>query len=378
MEEANTSTRSITSLRIGYRNDKTYKRIRSALKNHIVYDLTAKSMEASLTFKGVPEIYANWSKHNKPIKNYLRVPPDFAGYNGILSLSICINKVEEEEEEEFGPVIYRRRRRALSVQPSQRPVRSWVVADDDDDELINKNRSVFIKIDPPDVLDCHIRLHPLFTPVFQLTAKRMKTSLSMQSEPGINTRVVNTDTHKRHYLTIPSDFEGYSGLLSLSVWCSLIPAYWIARFVTSPMSTLTGAIKYPVIQDSTLSIVRMAISHAACAAPRLRQSVLSAIHLVINIPVAEHGFDFAVWDGPSSVLPVLLRVERRNASLVAKRQCLAITRVSMNNHAHMLHAGALTLHAHLLDLSKASTSTLTSSTQLPQPTSPMAPSSLFV
>ncbi|GJR26139.1 histone-lysine N-methyltransferase ATX2-like protein isoform X1 [Tanacetum coccineum] len=33
--------------------------------------------------------------------------------------------------------------------------------------------------------------------------------------------------------------------------------------------------------------VRMAIWHAACAAPRLRQSVLSAIHLVINIPVTE-------------------------------------------------------------------------------------------
>ncbi|GKD65455.1 hypothetical protein Tco_1307563, partial [Tanacetum coccineum] len=62
-----------------------------------------------------------------------------------------MGRVEEEEDE--GPIIYRRRR-ALSVQPSKRPVRSWVVADDDDDddELINKNRSVFIKIDPPDVL----------------------------------------------------------------------------------------------------------------------------------------------------------------------------------------------------------------------------------
>ncbi|GJU45627.1 aminotransferase-like mobile domain-containing protein [Tanacetum coccineum] len=53
--------------------------------------------------------------------------------------------------------------------------------------------------------------------VYQLTAKRMKTSLSMQSEPGIYTEWSSTDTHKRHYLTIPSDFEGYSGLLSLSV-----------------------------------------------------------------------------------------------------------------------------------------------------------------
>ncbi|GJT82791.1 aminotransferase-like mobile domain-containing protein [Tanacetum coccineum] len=45
----------------------------------------------------------------------------------------------------------------------------------------------------------------------------MKTSLSLQSEPGIYTEWSSTDTHKRHYLTIPSDFEGYSGLLSLSV-----------------------------------------------------------------------------------------------------------------------------------------------------------------
>ncbi|GKG10769.1 hypothetical protein Tco_0342169, partial [Tanacetum coccineum] len=70
----------------------------------------------------------------------------------------------EEEKEEFGLVIYIRRR-ALSVQPSQRTVRSWIVHDDDDDddELINKK--VF-SIDP-DVLDCPICLHPLFTPIFQ-------------------------------------------------------------------------------------------------------------------------------------------------------------------------------------------------------------------
>ncbi|GKF11235.1 hypothetical protein Tco_0049161 [Tanacetum coccineum] len=40
---------------------------------------------------------------------------------------------------------------------------------------------------------------------------------SLQSEPGIYTEWSSTDTHKMHYLTIPSDFEGYSGLLSLSV-----------------------------------------------------------------------------------------------------------------------------------------------------------------
>ncbi|KAL6502549.1 E3 ubiquitin-protein ligase siah2 [Orobanche hederae] len=52
--------------------------------------------------------------------------------------------------------------------------------------------------------------------VYQLTAKRMKTSLSLQSEPGIYTEW-SMDTQKMHYLTIPSDFEGYGGLLSLSI-----------------------------------------------------------------------------------------------------------------------------------------------------------------
>ncbi|PWA63195.1 Aminotransferase-like mobile domain-containing protein [Artemisia annua] len=63
-----------------------------ALKNHIVYRLTAKSMETSRTLKCVPNIYTKWSKHNEPRKNHLTVPPDFAGYDGTLSLSICITE----------------------------------------------------------------------------------------------------------------------------------------------------------------------------------------------------------------------------------------------------------------------------------------------
>ena len=63
-----------------------------ALKNHFVYRLTAKSMETSRTLKCVPKIYTKWSKHNEPRKNHLTVPPDFAGYDGILSLSICITE----------------------------------------------------------------------------------------------------------------------------------------------------------------------------------------------------------------------------------------------------------------------------------------------
>nr|GFC66828.1 aminotransferase-like mobile domain-containing protein [Tanacetum cinerariifolium] len=45
----------------------------------------------------------------------------------------------------------------------------------------------------------------------------MKTSLSLQSEPGIYTEWSSTDTQKKNYLTVPSGFKGYNGLLSLSV-----------------------------------------------------------------------------------------------------------------------------------------------------------------
>ncbi|GJU65770.1 putative ribonuclease H-like domain-containing protein [Tanacetum coccineum] len=415
-----------------------------------------------------------------------------------------------EEEEEFGPVIYRRRRRALSVQPSQRPVRSWVVADDDDDvddELINKNRSVFIKIDPPDVLDCPICLHPLFTPIFQcdnghiacssccsklktkcpfcctpiginndnrcrglekfiqsitrisckyamygckntmpycdktsheqtcphatcncphpscsfadsyknlylhfhihsnsttrftcnttfslavefnqkrmflqeqhtnvifilnhqvkqdvggrafsidylgpptskscfvyqLTVKRMKTSLSLQSEPGIYTEWSSTDTHKRNYLTIPSDFEGYSGLLSLSVCIrKCISSQFEVEaeeetteevFGNEDNDIANGALQVvladPGVLDCSIChepFVRMAIWHAACAAPRLRQSVLSAIHLVINIPVAEVWSDAPIieeYESDSDHEYVYVQTKRLDTPSFAKKQ----------------------------------------------------------
>nr|GEY26883.1 TRAF-like protein [Tanacetum cinerariifolium] len=129
-----------------------------------------------------------------------------------------------DEEEEFGPVIYRRQR-ALSVQPSQKRVRSWVV--DDDDRNPPPQRSVFFSIDSPDVLDCPICLYPLFTPVFQCDnghiacfscCSKLKTKCPFCCTPiGIYTEWSSTDTQKKNYVTVPSGFKGYSGLLPLSV-----------------------------------------------------------------------------------------------------------------------------------------------------------------
>ncbi|PWA83528.1 Aminotransferase-like mobile domain-containing protein [Artemisia annua] len=65
------------------------------LWSKFVCQLTAKSMEASRTLECVPEIFAKWSKHNMPLKDYLAVPSEFAGFNGFLSLSICITKMDD-------------------------------------------------------------------------------------------------------------------------------------------------------------------------------------------------------------------------------------------------------------------------------------------
>ncbi|GKC04300.1 hypothetical protein Tco_0995910 [Tanacetum coccineum] len=172
----------------------------------------------------------------------------------------------EEEKEEFGLVIYRRRR-ALSVQPSQRPVRSWIVHDDDDDELINKK--VF-SIDP-DVLDCPICLHP---------------------------------------------------------------------FVTT------------------------AILHALRAAPSSRQNVPFAAPLLV-----------------STVVEVLRNLSNQSlgypANMVAKTQCLTVTRLGMNKRAPTPLAIALTRHALLPLLTNISTFTFTS-IPIPPPALPATPPSLLL
>ncbi|GJZ81283.1 kinase-like domain, phloem protein 2-like protein [Tanacetum coccineum] len=178
----------------------------------------------------------------------------------------------EEEKEEFGLVIYRRRR-ALSVQPSQRTVRSWIVHDDDDDdddELINKK--VF-SIDP-DVLDCPICLHP---------------------------------------------------------------------FVTT------------------------AILHALRAAPSSRQNVPFAAPLLVSTVVEVLRNLFTQSLGYPANMP----------SLVAKTQCLTLTRVSMNKRAHAPLATALTRHALLPLLTNISTFTFTS-IPIPPPALPATPPSLLL
>ncbi|KAI3669675.1 hypothetical protein L6452_41007 [Arctium lappa] len=63
----------------------------SSLKTAFTYQLSAKSMETTVSLQSVPEIYAKWSEHN-PRKNYLTVPSEFSGSGGILSLDVCIKK----------------------------------------------------------------------------------------------------------------------------------------------------------------------------------------------------------------------------------------------------------------------------------------------
>lgn len=64
------------------------------LRNKFEYQLTAKSMKRYRALECVPRIYAKWSRHNMPLKGYLTVPSEseFAGYNGLLSVSVCITK----------------------------------------------------------------------------------------------------------------------------------------------------------------------------------------------------------------------------------------------------------------------------------------------
>ncbi|KAL7606994.1 hypothetical protein Lser_V15G19827 [Lactuca serriola] len=63
----------------------------SLLKTSFLYQLTVKNMETSLSLQSVPEIYAEWCEHG-PVKNYLIAPTEFVGYNGVLSLHVCIKK----------------------------------------------------------------------------------------------------------------------------------------------------------------------------------------------------------------------------------------------------------------------------------------------
>ncbi|KAI3761014.1 hypothetical protein L1987_51419 [Smallanthus sonchifolius] len=64
----------------------------STLKTAFEYQITARTMESTLSLQCAPEIYTRWSEH--PLKkNYLTVPSDFFGYSGALPLHLCIKKV---------------------------------------------------------------------------------------------------------------------------------------------------------------------------------------------------------------------------------------------------------------------------------------------
>ncbi|GJW57694.1 hypothetical protein Tco_0104425 [Tanacetum coccineum] len=169
-----------------------------------------------------------------------------------------------EEEEDLGPVIYRRR--PLSIQSSQRPVRSWVVAaaDDDDDELINNNNK-----NPQRSVVTMAILHAL-----------RAASSSRQNDPF--------------------------------------------------------------------------------AAPQLVSTTTTVVEVLRNLSNQSLGY-------PAN-----------KPSMVAKTQCLTLTRVSMNKRARTPLATALTRHALLPLLTNISTFTFTSNTHLPPLVLPATPPSLLV
>lgn len=120
------------------------------LKGCFVYQLTAKSMETSLSFQSVPETHTMWSD-DAPVKNYLTVPSRFVDNStGLLSLSLCIKKVIEVEAEdvweEFGN-------------------RDSVY--EDEEVYAYEGEEVLVVMSKTDILYCSICLEPLWIRVFQ-------------------------------------------------------------------------------------------------------------------------------------------------------------------------------------------------------------------
>lgn len=64
----------------------------SSFKNCFLYQLSVKIMGTTFSLHYVPEVYAKWSK-NLPRKIYLTIPREFAGYNSLLCVHVCIKKV---------------------------------------------------------------------------------------------------------------------------------------------------------------------------------------------------------------------------------------------------------------------------------------------
>nr|XP_043620095.1 E3 ubiquitin-protein ligase SINA-like 2 [Erigeron canadensis] len=120
----------------------------SILKTKFVYQLTAEATDTTLSLNSVPAVYTSLSK-DTPIKNYLTIPSEFAGSDGLLSLSLSINKVSELDVEVIQPWDY----------------------DPDADKVLK------VVLTDPDIFDCSICLTPLFTPIFQCENGHLACSL---------------------------------------------------------------------------------------------------------------------------------------------------------------------------------------------------------
>nr|GEW17522.1 aminotransferase-like mobile domain-containing protein [Tanacetum cinerariifolium] len=159
------------------------------LKTSFVYKLTAKSMDTCHKMKSVPEVYTEWSKLT-PEKDYLTVPFEFAGYDALLSLDVCIKKISISSE----------------FDEEAEQVAGEVHGNDDGDNPLG---SLQVVLTDPSVLDCSICLEPLTTPIYQ-------TSWTSKFKPKIHTKW-SEHTTRKNYFTVPSVFPGYTGLVSLSV-----------------------------------------------------------------------------------------------------------------------------------------------------------------
>ncbi|GJV70379.1 hypothetical protein Tco_1490374 [Tanacetum coccineum] len=119
----------------------------NTLKTSFKYQLTAKSMDTCLDMKSVPEVYTECSKLTSE-KDYLTVPFEFAGYNALLSLDVCIKKISISSE----------------FDEEVEQVAGEALGNDDDDNPLG---SLQVVLTDPGALDCSNCQEPLTTPIYK-------------------------------------------------------------------------------------------------------------------------------------------------------------------------------------------------------------------
>ncbi|GKD37491.1 aminotransferase-like mobile domain-containing protein [Tanacetum coccineum] len=238
--------------------------------------------------------------------NYLTIPSDFKGYSGLLFLSVCIRKCislqfEVEAEEETEEVF-----------------------GNEDNDIANGALQVVLA--DPGVLDCLICHKPLCTPAFQCQNGHLACCLCCSKVDTVCPICYTLGYEYTRCRGLEVAIESIDRILCINK--TLAAAY------SNKKSSLCCSL------DEILNLDR-----APGAAPSSKKYVFAACQTI-------------------SVVELMRSSSNQSVVYHAEMLGLVAKRVSMNNHAHMLHASALTLHAPLMDLSKASTSTLASRTML--------------